>query len=112
MSQHQEIAKTIIGQINAAGPAFPRITQMAGAKDFVFLNDKSIINDGEYIRGGVMFRVTAKKGYKVIVELTAMDTYNVQIGRVWGADYKVKASHEDIYCDQLGVIVAEDLGIV
>ena len=108
----KEIAKTIIDQINAAGPRFPRLTQLMGAKDFVALNGESVTDHGESIRGGLMFRATTKRGHKVIVELTFMDTYRVVVGKQHGVKWTELHRHEDIYCDQLGVIVAEDLGIV
>lgn len=106
--EHQQIAATIRRQINQSA-GNPLFLGCAGAKNFVFLRDESIINPGECIRGGLMFRATCSPGAKVIIELTGADTYNVQIGRVRGADYKVLAQHEGIYCDQLAEVIGAPL---
>ena len=115
MSEYTDTAKVIIDQINAAGPRFPRITQMIGAKHFTALNNDSVIDRGEWIRGGVMFSIAYMKkdvrGVKVIVELTASDTYNVVIGRTRGVNFTVLERHDDIYCDGLGVLIADITGI-
>lgn len=105
---YQQIAATIRQQINASA-GNPLFLGCAGAKSFVFLRDESIINPGTFIDGGLMFRATCSPGAKVIIELTASDTYNVQIGRTRGADYKVLANHEGVYCDQLAELIAAPL---
>ena len=102
-THQQAIAKTIIDQINAVGPAFPRIMQMIGAKQPVFLHEESLITEGDYIRGGLMFMLPRK--YKIIVELTAMDTYTVSLGKINGIDYRTIQTVEDVYCDTLGHVV-------
>lgn len=115
MSEYTDTAKIIIDQINAAGPRFPAITGMIGAKNFTALNNDSILDKGDYIRGGVMFPVSYMKGnvrgVKIIIELTIMDSYNVVIGRQRGADWTVLERHDDIYCDGLGVLIADLCGI-
>jgi hypothetical protein len=115
MSQYTDTARTIIQQINAGGPVFPAITAMIGAKKFTALSEKSIIDNGDFIRGGVMFPVAYMKGnvrgVKIIIELTVMDTYNVVIGRQRGIDWTVLERHDDIYCDGLGVLIADLCGI-
>jgi hypothetical protein len=107
-TDHHQIATEIRRQI-IAGSGNPLFLGCAGAKSFVFLRDESIIAPGEGIRGGLMFRATCSPGMKVIIELTAADTYTVQFGRVRGADYKVIATVEDVYCDQLSWTVAHYL---
>lgn len=116
MSQYTDTARTIIQQINAGGPSFPTITSMIGAKKFTALSDKSIINNGDFIRGGVMFPIAFLKGdvrgVKVIVELTAMDDYTVVIGRQRGVNWTELSRNEGVYCDEIGVLIAELTGIV
>lgn len=106
--EFRTIASTIARQINASA-ATPLFMGCAGAKNLVFLKGESIINPGSGIRGGLMFRATCSPGAKVIIELTAADTYTVQIGRVRGADYKVLKTVEDVYCDQLAEVIAGPL---
>jgi hypothetical protein len=104
------IAQIIVQQINASA-ATPLFMGCAGAKNLVALKGESIIKPGEGIRGGLMFRATCSPGAKVIIELTASDTYDVQIGRVRGADYRVIANVEGVYCDQLAEVIAGPLGL-
>lgn len=65
MSDFQQIATTIRSQINASA-ATPLFMGCAGAKNLVFLKGESIINPGQGIRGGLMFRATCSPGAKVI----------------------------------------------
>lgn len=101
--RHQQIAKTIIDQINAVGPAFPRITQLIGMKQPVFLREESLIVEGQAIDGGLMFMLPYK--YKIIVELCLNDTYRVSLGKISGVDYRTIQTVEDVYCDTLGHVV-------
>lgn len=107
-TEFSQIASTIRNQINASA-ATPLFMGCAGAKNLVFLKGESIINPGSGIRGGLMFRATCSPGAKVIIELTAADTYDVQIGRLRGVNYKVLAQHEGVYCDQLAEVIAGPL---
>jgi hypothetical protein len=107
-AEHQHIAATILSQIKASS-GNPLFLGCAGAKSFVFLREESIIEPGTFIRGGLMFRATCSPGAKVIIELTAADTYRVQVGRVRGADYKVLDTIEDVYCEELARAVAVPL---
>lgn len=111
-TEYKDIAKTIKRQIDAAG-AMP-LTWALGANAFVALNGDSLITHGRGIRGGLMFKVNLldgkpAKGVKVIVELTGSDDYNVVIGRVRGADWKVLHSHSGIYADMLGHVIADHI---
>lgn len=102
-TEQKSIAQTIISQINAYGPAFPRVMQLIGAKNMVFLHNESLISQGEFIRGGLMFMLPYK--YKIIVELTAMDTYTVSLGKITGVEYRTIQTVEDVYCDMIGEVV-------
>ena len=111
-SYQLEIAQTIKQQIDAAGNV--PLTWAFGASNFVFLNGESIINPGEGIRGGLMFKVNLlngqpAKGVKVIVELTGADDYNVVVGRQRGVEWKELHRHEGIYFDTLGATIAEHI---
>lgn len=109
VSPAREIATTIARQINASA-GNPLFMGCAGAKHYVALNEESIIHGSErFIRGGLMFAATCSPGAKVIIELTAADTYDVQVVRVRGVDMKVLATHEGVYCDQLAQVIAPTL---
>jgi hypothetical protein len=115
MSEYTDTARTIIQQINAAGPVFPALTGMIGAKKFTALSNKSVVDPDGWIRGGVMFPVAYMKGnvrgVKIIVELTAMDDYTVVVGRQRGATWTEISRHDGIYCDGLGILIADICGI-
>lgn len=111
LAYQQQIAAEIRRQITASA-GNPLFLGCAGAKSFVFLRDESIIEPGVGIRGGLMFRATCSPGAKVIIELTAADTYTVQVGRVRGADYKVLATIEDVYCEDLARAIAGPLKLM
>lgn len=111
--RYHEIAQTIKQQISVGRIPLPLLV---GANSFVFLNSDSLIIPGEKIAGGLMFKVRSfmgqdVRGVKVIIELNHSDTYDVVIGRQRGIEWKVSCSHAGLYCDQLGEIIADDLGV-
>lgn len=92
-----EIAKTILDQIKATD----RAALMAwGAKSFISIGEDS--HEGVAILGGVQFSVNGRKiRGKVIVRLTASDTYTVEVGRVRKMEWKSLCFATDVYCDTL-----------
>lgn len=100
MTDSRQIAHTILQQIKG-GDYW--CLAACGARDYVSLDRN------ENRRGGVMFRVTIdrRKFHKIIVTLTHMDEYNVELVRF---DQKtlestVEKSIEGIYCDTLAKVV-------
>lgn len=91
-----EIAKTILQQMNGMG----RLKCMIGAYNFADHGD------------GVSFRFKGSKIANYIkVVLDDADTYSVELGKIWGHQYKVKKSYDSIYNDQLVRILERDTGL-
>jgi hypothetical protein len=93
MSQQIQIAKTIAEQIGMG-----RMWAM-GAKNRVALNESG------GVVGGLQFSASlfGKRQCKVIVQLTAMYTYNLLI--IKPRAYVVIAEMKDIYCEELGDMI-------
>jgi len=82
----------ILQQLGGAG----RLKMMIGAKNFV----KGKRNGNEYL----MFMIgrNAKGVNKIIIEYDrGRDLYNVEFGRVRGAEFKTLSSVKGVYADQL-----------
>ena len=81
------VANTILKQLGGTG----RLNAMTGAKNFVGSEN------------AVHFRIgrNSKSINVVRIELNAMDTYDVEYGRIWGDKYKIVAAEEGIYNDML-----------
>ena len=88
----QQIARTIFEQMGGLG----RLKAFVGGHTFV--------SDGD----SASFKF---KGSKVAnymkVTLTPLDTYNVELGKIWGQKYTVKKELDNVYFDQL-VSIFED----
>lgn len=95
--ESKQVAQTIIEQIKASD----RTALMSwGARQFIALNEEQI---GEKLQlGGLQMTVSGLlfKG-KVLVRLMANDTYTVEIGNVRAGAWKVKATVEGVFCDEL-----------
>jgi len=81
-----QVAQTIAQQLGGLG----RLKCMVGGHTFADVGN------------GFSFKF---KGSKVAnymkVTLTPLDTYNVEIGKIWGQKYTVKKELEGVYFDQL-----------
>lgn len=82
-----EIANEIIRQMGGAG----RLNVMTGAKNFVASENSVHFRIGRNSKGVNVVRIT----------LNAMDTYDVEYGRIHGLKYTVKAESKGIYNDML-----------
>jgi hypothetical protein len=88
----------------------PQIAQIIGqqlgglGRLKMFVGGHTFVDHGN----GLSFKF---KGSKVAnymkVTLTPLDTYNVEIGKIWGQKYTVKKELEGVYFDQL-VNIFED----
>jgi hypothetical protein len=81
------------------------LQQMGGGQRLkMFVGGHTYVDHGN----GLSFKF---KGSKVAnymkVTLTPMDTYNVEIGKIWGQKYNVKKELDNVYFDQL-VSIFED----
>lgn len=45
------------------------------------------------------------------ITLQPSDTYTVEFGRVWGHNYNVISTHDDIYCDGLADLFEKTTGL-
>lgn len=88
-------------QLANANNGLNRLKMMIGAKHF-FKND-----DDSYV-GFRFMRGAANKANYIKITLNAMDTYDVEFGRVHGTTHNVVSTHEGIYDDMLyGLFIAE-----
>jgi hypothetical protein len=100
---HVETAQTILTQIGRGRSNALRV--MTGAKAFMAHDEQ---------RGSLSFKLpnNARDGINYCkVTLTASDTYTVEFGRVHGKSYKVKSTHDDIYCDVLADLFERVTGL-
>lgn len=85
-TRNQEVAATIASQLGGTR----RLKMFVNGRDFVAIED------------GLQFKFSGARGMNVCrITLDPSDTYNVEFGYLRGLNYKVKASHDGIYCDML-----------
>ena len=98
------IAQTIISQIKATVGTNSLLCW--GFRSPKAFGEKSF---GENF-GGVFFQVSGLlfKG-KVMVKLAYNDTYTVEFGTLRKGEWKAKKVIEDVYCDQLGEIIDDNV---
>jgi hypothetical protein len=89
------VANTILEQLGGAR----RLNAMLGAYNFIDLGN------------GLSFRIKNQKANYIKIELNAKDLYDVEVGRVRGDAYKVVASQNDIYFDQLKPFIEKATGM-
>lgn len=80
-----EIANTILQQIGGMGT----LKMMTGAYNFIAL------------KNGVSFKIKNQRANYIKIVLTAMDLYDIEIGRIRGFKYTVVEKAEGLYFDQL-----------
>jgi hypothetical protein len=90
------IAETILQQLGGG-----RLRMMTGAKNFVALDN------------GLMFMLPRAKGgiNKVIVKLNGLDLYDIEFDRIRGVEYKVIATANDVYAENLQDVFTEHTGL-
>jgi hypothetical protein len=89
------IAKTILRQLGGAS----RLVAMVGAYNFIDLGN------------GLSFRLKNQKANYVKIKLNGKDLYDLEVGRVRGATYKVVESHDDVYFDMLKPLIEKSTGM-
>ena len=84
------------------------IADQIGNKTFFMLGAKNLLA----IEQGLSFRIRGSKAVNYVkIVLNAMDTYDIEYGKVWGSNYKVKATEEGIYCDMLHDSIERNTGL-
>ena len=96
MSTNKEIATTIMQQLGGG-----KFRMMTGAKNFLA------------IENGLAFQIPQAKSKitKVRIKLNAMDTYDVEFGKIYKHHYIVVAKEEGIYDDMLQKIFTAHTGL-
>lgn len=91
-----QIAKTILMQLGGSN----RLQMFTGAYNFVA------------VPNGVSFRIKNRSVNYVKIVLNAMDTYDIEFGRISGVNYKIVKELSGIYNDQLVEIFTRYTGMV
>ena len=89
-----EVANTVLEQLGGS-----RFIAMTGAK--------KLVAGPDYLR----FRVATRKINTVTVRLNGMDLYDVEFGKSTNTLYKVIATEEDVYADNLGELFTKHTGL-
>jgi len=88
------IAKTIRDQI--------------GGKTLFMLGAKNLIAH----ENALSFRIRGSKAVNYIkITLNGSDLYDMEFGKVWGAKYTVKATHNDIFNDMMHGLIEKETGL-
>ncbi len=93
--RNKEIAKTIIQQLGGFG----KLEVMTGAYNFVAI---------DY---GVQFKIKNPKANCIKIVVNGKDLYDVEIGRLRGADYKVLVDEKDVYVENLKELIEKSTGM-
>lgn len=95
-SRNQEIAKTILMQMGGSN----RLNAMIGAKYFAA------------IENGLSFRFKMSKAANYVkITLNSLDLYDIEFGKVWGKNFKIVKTVNDVYDDQLKSIFERTTGL-
>ena len=89
------IAMTILKQLGGAG----KLNAMTGAYNFRDLGN------------GLAFKIKNQRANYIKITLNGLDLYDLEVGRTRGTTYKVVASHNDVYFDQLKPLIEKATGM-
>jgi hypothetical protein len=80
-----------------------------GTRNTMFmLGAKNLLDHGN----GLSFRVRGSKAVNYIkITLNDLDLYDMEFGKVWGAKYTVKATHEGVYADMMHSLIEKETGL-
>jgi hypothetical protein len=95
-----QVAQTILSQLGGG-----KFKVMTGAKDFYS------IKEGRGLQFKLPSNFAKNKANTVRIILNSNDLYDVEFGRVWGLNYKVKSTHNDVYCDMLVELFENETGL-
>lgn len=86
------------------------IRQQIGAKALYMLGAKNFSFDAA---GALAFRIKGSKkvNYIKITLDRGMDLYNMELGKIWGYNYKVVAEETGLYDDMLNTIIENHTGL-
>jgi hypothetical protein len=89
------VAEIILKQLGGAG----RLNAMTGAYNFRDLGN------------GLSFKIKNQRANYIKITLNGMDLYDLEVGRTRGTTYKVVASHDNVYFDQLKPLIEKATGM-
>lgn len=84
------------------------IRDQLGGKTLFMLGAKNLLDCGD----AFSFRIRGSKAVNYIkITLNAMDTYDMEFGKIWGAKYTVVSLADNIYCDGLHSMIRKETGL-
>ena len=84
------------------------IRDQIGHKALYMLGAKNLLAHEK----ALSFRVRGSKAVNYIkITLNGKDLYDLEFGKIWGSNYKVKATHEDVYVDMLHRLIEKETGL-
>lgn len=84
------------------------IHDQLGHKALCMLGAKNLMNVGN----GLSLRIRGSKAANYIkITLNAMDTYDMEFGKIRGLNCKVVATHTGIYCDMMHKLIETETGL-
>ncbi len=84
------------------------IQEQIGHKALYMLGAKNLLDHGD----ALSFRVRGSKAVNYIkITLNGKDLYDMEFGKIWGMNYKVKATHNDSYADMMHDLIESETGL-
>jgi len=84
------------------------IQEQIGGKAFYMLGAKNLMDCGD----ALSFRIRGSKAVNYIkISLNGKDLYDMEFGKIHGMNYKVKATHNDVYADMMHGLIEDETGL-
>lgn len=87
---NKEIATVILSQLGGSG----RLNAMLGVKQL------TIVENGLSIK----YKVSSPVNY-IKITLNGLDLYNIEMGKIWGSNYKIVNQVNDIFAEDMKNII-------
>ena len=97
-------AQQALQQLAQSPNAIGRLSATIGAKNFMHSNEDSFVSF-KFMRGA------KNKANYLKITLNAMDTYDLEFGKIHGLNYSVKKSIQGVYDDMLKNIFETETGL-
>jgi hypothetical protein len=86
------------------------IQEQIGGKTFYMLGAKNLMSHGD--ENALSFRIRGSKAVNYIkISLNGKDLYDMEFGKIHGMNYKVKATHNDVYADMMHGLIESETGL-
>ncbi len=84
------------------------IRDQIGHKALYMLGSKNLMDCGD----ALSFRIRGSKAVNYIkISLNGKDLYDMEFGKIWGHNYKVVATHNDVYADMMHDLIESETGL-